>query len=200
MRTFRIGIVNAFSSASVPIGNALSGIVYTNLGFYGVYSIAMAMYAMGFLYGSFYIVETRPETTGFEKSKEQTPVTRSSSYLDFFRDLFSLDHIREGVRVTFKKGQRNRRLRVCLLVVVYVAVSGPFYGPYAALVTHALCCGQTASEFFGQIPSGEARRKPLARWFGGAGGPPLKNPPGRPATRLCIFNTPIQLDLTSVNV
>lgn len=50
-RTLRIGVVNVFCSVGVPIGTALSGILYKELGSYGVYTISSCLYFIAFLYG-----------------------------------------------------------------------------------------------------------------------------------------------------
>lgn len=125
MRTLRIGIVNVFCSVGVPIGTALSGILFRELGFYGVYIIATVLYIFAFIYGMVFIKETKPEIC--IDSKEPL---KNTSCLDFIQDFFSLSHIKEAVRVTFKEGQHNRRLRIISLMVVVIVVMGPLHGSY----------------------------------------------------------------------
>ncbi|XP_025206750.1 uncharacterized protein LOC112602730 [Melanaphis sacchari] len=122
-RTLRIGIANVFYSVAVPIGTALSGVLFRALGFYGVYIIAIVMYIFTITYGVIFIKETKPETS-FE-SKEP-PKSTSCFYL--IEDFFSLSNIKEAIRVTFKEGQHNRRLRIISLLVVVIVVMGPLYG------------------------------------------------------------------------
>jgi len=123
MRTLRIGIVNVFCSVGVPIGTALSGVLFRELGFYGVYIIATVLYIFGFVYGMIFIKETTPEI-----SIESKAPPRNTSCVDFLKDFFSLSHIKEAVRVTFKEGQYNRRLRIIALMVIVIAVMGPLHG------------------------------------------------------------------------
>lgn len=123
MRTLRIGIVNVFCSVGVPIGTALSGVLFRELGFYGVYIIATVLYIFAFVYGMVFIKETKSEIN--IESKESP---RDTSCVDFLKDFFSLSHIKEAVRVTFKEGQYNRRLRIIALMVVVIVVMGPLHG------------------------------------------------------------------------
>ncbi|XP_022194993.2 uncharacterized protein LOC111052574 isoform X1 [Nilaparvata lugens] len=56
-RTLRIGIVNTVSSVGIPIGTALSGILYNKCGPYTVLSIAAMFNVCSFLYGFIMIHE-----------------------------------------------------------------------------------------------------------------------------------------------
>lgn len=125
-RTLRIGIVNIFCSVGVPIGSALSGVLYQKLGFYGVYTIATVLYVLGFVYGLVFIKEPKPETSvqSQESPKDQL------SFLGLIKDFFNPSHIKETIRVTFKEGQHNRRLRIVLLMVIVIVITGPFHGLY----------------------------------------------------------------------
>ncbi|XP_015364776.1 PREDICTED: solute carrier family 46 member 3-like [Diuraphis noxia] len=128
MRTLRIGIVNVFCSVGVPIGTALSGVLFRELGFYGVYIIATVLYIFGFVYGMIFIKETTPEI-----SIESKAPPRNTSCVDFLKDFFSLSHIKEAVRVTFKEGQYNRRLRIIALMFIVITVMGPMHGEMSVM-------------------------------------------------------------------
>jgi PCFT/HCP family folate transporter-like MFS transporter 1/3 len=108
----------------VPIGTALSGVLFRELGFYGVYIIATVLYIFAFVYGMIFIKENKTETS-VERKKEPS---RDTSCVDFLKDFFSLSHIKEAIRVTFKEGQHNRRLRIISLMVVVIVVMGPLHG------------------------------------------------------------------------
>lgn len=129
-RTLRIGAANVFLSLGVPIGMALSGILYTKLGFYGVFSIAMVCYIMSFVYGLVVIKE--PPRVHTEK-KSLPSKGKRTSLCAFVLDFFSLKHIEETFRVAFKKGANNRQKRVIVLMVVVMVVIGPLYGEMAVL-------------------------------------------------------------------
>ncbi|XP_015601761.1 uncharacterized protein LOC107270866 [Cephus cinctus] len=128
-RTLRIGAVNVFLSIGVPIGMALSGILYLKLGFYGVFAISTVCYVLSFIYGLVVIKEPpRPPVQQVDK-QEQRKMSPCASVLDFF----SLRHISETFRVAFKKGERNRQKRVLVLMVIVMVVIGPLYGEMAVM-------------------------------------------------------------------
>jgi len=126
-RTLRIGAANVFLSLGVPIGMALSGILYTKLGFYGVFSISMVCYVMSFVYG---LVVIKEPGVLANRSREKIPPRQDkrSSICGFILDFFSLRHIEETFRVAFKKGTNNRQKRVVVLMVIVMVVIGPLYG------------------------------------------------------------------------
>lgn len=124
-RTLRIGMASVFFSVAVPIGTALSGILFQQLGFYGIYSIAVVLHTLTIWYGIVFIKETNVETK-VESSKEPPPGTTSCLY--FFKDFFRLNNIKEAFAVTFKKGQHNRQMRIIFLMIVVFVVMGPLHG------------------------------------------------------------------------
>lgn len=126
-RTLRIGAANVFLSLGVPIGMALSGILYTKLGFYGVFSIAMVCYVMSFVYGLVVIKE--PDVLVKRSQKGALPSKRKwTSVCAFILDFFSLKHLEETFRVAFKHGANNRQKRVIVLMLVVMVVIGPLHG------------------------------------------------------------------------
>ncbi|XP_076673167.1 putative peptidoglycan muropeptide transporter SLC46 isoform X3 [Andrena cerasifolii] len=128
-RTLRIGAANVFLSLGVPIGMALSGILYLKLGFYGVFGISTVCYVLSFIYGLVVIKEPpRPHLKQAEKSDEKK-MSLCAAILDFF----AFKHIEETFRVAFKKGRNNRQKRVMVLMVVVMVVIGPLYGEMAVM-------------------------------------------------------------------
>ncbi|XP_015117913.1 proton-coupled folate transporter [Diachasma alloeum] len=126
-RTLRIGAVNVFLSLSVPIGMALSGILYIKIGFYGVFAISTVCYVASFVYGLVVIKEApRPENTAPDK---RTNMSKCATIVDFF----SFRHIEETFRVAFKKGANNRQKRVAVLMIIVMVVVGPMYGEMAVM-------------------------------------------------------------------
>ncbi|CAH1381600.1 unnamed protein product [Tenebrio molitor] len=118
MRTLRIGIVNVFCSLGVPIGLALSGVLYKKIGFYGVFSISAVMYIMALYYG----------ITRFKEAKKVDVPTLENKPCAFLRDFFDVRHLWETFRVAFKHGENNRRKKVILLMLVVMVVIGPMHG------------------------------------------------------------------------
>lgn len=131
-RTLRVGFVSLFASISVPIGSALSGVLFRDYGFYGVYIISTVLYLSIFVYGIFVIkdvgVPDEPKENGVEtKIASVDRVSVRSTVADFF----DLKHVKESFRVTFKRGKTgNRRLDIVLMFIIIVIVSGPLTGMY----------------------------------------------------------------------
>lgn len=146
-RTLRIGLVNVFCSVGIPIGTALSGVLYREIGFYGVFSLAASIYVFSFTYGLLRIKEDRtprvqyvyPETgqrdhwvitekKPTETSEKVQQDEQSWKIVVFLKDFFDLQHIRDTFNVAFKEGPNNRKKRVILLMVVVMVVIGPMHG------------------------------------------------------------------------
>ncbi|KAF6212643.1 hypothetical protein GE061_013169 [Apolygus lucorum] len=135
-RTLRIGIVNVGSSISVPIGMAVSGILYKQIGYYGVFSLSSCIYILSFFYGYYKIPEgsnsiaTKQQPADEKKKIEagETAVQVPSGLWNFIKDFFDVQHIKETVKIAFKKGAHNRRTRVMLLMIVVMVVMGPLHG------------------------------------------------------------------------
>lgn len=121
-RTLRIGAVNLFSNVSVTIGIALSGILYKQTGFYGVFSLSLAMYFFALAYGCFWVKEIPPKDRGQgeEHGRKINPLA----------DFFDLKHIKETFRVAFKNGARNRKKRICTIMVLVMVIIGPLHGKF----------------------------------------------------------------------
>ncbi|XP_017776311.1 PREDICTED: proton-coupled folate transporter-like [Nicrophorus vespilloides] len=119
-RTLRIGAVNLFSNVSLTIGIALSGILYKQIGFYGVFSLAVGMYTLGFLYGSFNVKEC-PDNP----DQEQNEVVVNKG---FFADFFDMKHVKDTLAVAFKQGARNRKKRICTIMILVMVIIGPMHG------------------------------------------------------------------------
>ncbi|PSN43505.1 hypothetical protein C0J52_13409 [Blattella germanica] len=112
MRTLRIGIVNLFVSLGVPVGMALSGVLYNKIGFYGIFTISASLYVLSFWYGFFRIREV-PRHEIEQEKKEEVQDRRCA----FVRDFFDVRHIRDTFKVAFKKEKYNRRTRVVMLMI-----------------------------------------------------------------------------------
>ena len=52
-RTFRVGLVNMFMSLGYPIGSALSGVLLSWIGYYGIFSLSASLYFFSLIYGYF---------------------------------------------------------------------------------------------------------------------------------------------------
>lgn len=125
-RTLRIGAVNVFLSLGVPIGMALSGILYIKIGFYGVFTISTICYILSFFYGLFVIKEAPQKPHNIIELQK-----KHDKHMNVFQkvqDFFAFRHIEETFRVAFKKGDNNRQKRVAVLMVIVMVIVGPMYG------------------------------------------------------------------------
>lgn len=114
-RTLRIGAVNMFSNVSVTIGIALSGILYKEAGSYGVYGLALSMYIMGLSYAYFRVKE------------EGNPDVKQDGR-GWFRNFFDFKNVKDTFAVAFKEGKRNRKKRICTIMVLVMVIIGPMHG------------------------------------------------------------------------
>ncbi|XP_011502116.1 PREDICTED: solute carrier family 46 member 3-like [Ceratosolen solmsi marchali] len=133
-RTVRVGAVNSFLSLGVPVGMALSGVLYIKLGFYGVFGIAAACYVFSFMYGLLVIKEA-PRALELRKSIKlaQASELKKMTWWASVTDFFALRHVQETFRVAFKRGPRNRRKRVMVLMLIVMVLIGPMYGEMAVM-------------------------------------------------------------------
>lgn len=125
-RTLRIGVVNVFCSVGIPIGTALSGVLYRELGSYGVYTISSMLYIFSFAYGLFVIPES-----GTPAAHLQIKRKKADGQCDhdcFLAKFFDLQHIKEAFAVAFKDDGHSRRLRIVMLMIVVIVVMGPLHG------------------------------------------------------------------------
>ncbi|XP_054280936.1 solute carrier family 46 member 3 [Macrosteles quadrilineatus] len=145
-RTLRIGVVNVFCSVGIPIGTALSGVLYKEIGFYGVFSLAACIYVFSFTYGLLRIEEPRGPSVQYVYPSEPVIITEKPKIqnggggvgkplekrvfkgLGFLKDFFDMQHIKDTLDVAFKEGANNRRKRVILLMIVVMVVMGPMHG------------------------------------------------------------------------
>lgn len=114
-RTLRIGAVNIFVNISFTIGNALSGILFKHIGFYGIFSLSIFFYVVAFLYGLF----------GVKEIPNEGKVDNNKSFL---KDFFDMKHISETFKVAFKKNKRNQKARICAIMVLCMVIAGPIHG------------------------------------------------------------------------
>ncbi|KAJ8732265.1 hypothetical protein PYW08_014995 [Mythimna loreyi] len=125
-RTYRVGMVNMFMSLGYPIGSALSGVMLSWVGYYGVFTVSSSLYLFSLIYGYRYLEDPKQRA---EKKLESKKHKKKS----FFREFFDIGLVMETFRVAFRKGVGNRRLRVCLLLIVVCVVFGPLHGEFTVL-------------------------------------------------------------------
>ncbi|KAK4884692.1 hypothetical protein RN001_000963 [Aquatica leii] len=115
-RTFRIGVVHVLFNISVTIGYALSGIMYNEVGFYGVFSISLIMYSLAAIYTMYYINE-------IENTSEKVRIK-----LELIKDMVNVKQTYNTFRFLFKPHPTNRRTHFAVIMVLAILVLGPFIG------------------------------------------------------------------------
>lgn len=122
--------VYSFAIATIYIYTShVSLFHYRKIGFYGVFTMAGLLYSVALFYGIFVLKEVPPKklTTIAEAAAatiEKSAAVKKSMLADFF----DFAHVRETFRVAFKSGQKNRRSKIIMLMVVVIIVIGPQHG------------------------------------------------------------------------
>ncbi|XP_041975984.1 proton-coupled folate transporter-like [Aricia agestis] len=122
-RTYRVGIVNLCMSLGYPVGSALSGVLLSWLGYYGVFGISLSLYVFSIAYG--YLCLKDP-------IKKDAVVIEGGCF-NFLREFFNFRLVLETFKVAFRKGPGNRRLRVCLLLLCVCVIFGPMQGEFTIM-------------------------------------------------------------------
>ncbi|XP_026822685.1 hippocampus abundant transcript 1 protein-like [Rhopalosiphum maidis] len=120
-KTLKVGLVNATMALCLPIGTGLSGILYRELGFTGVYIIALILCCISIWMAHIFVHDTKQ--IKFDSGKKH-----KSSYWTRIKFFFSIIHIIEAFRVTFKKEKNNRRMKVIALTLLITGIMGPLQG------------------------------------------------------------------------
>lgn len=105
----------------LPIGTGMSGILYRELGFAGVYIIALILCCISIWMGYIFVHDTKQ--IKFDSGKKY-----KSSFWDRIKFFFSLSHIVDAFKVTFKKEKNNRRMKVIALTFLITGIMGPLQG------------------------------------------------------------------------
>lgn len=117
MRTLRIGFVNIWTTLGIPIGLALSGVLFKKIGFYGIFSASAVMFIMSIVYGYYRVKDVK---------KADVPV-KSDKVCGFLLDFFDFKHVIETFKVAFS-GTTTRKWKVGLIMVVVICITGPTHG------------------------------------------------------------------------
>lgn len=85
-----------------------------------MFSISASLYLVAFIYGVFLVKEPKPK-----KISEKDDLLPKKSLL---ADFFDREHVSNTIKVAFKNGPNQRRMRVIMLMVVVMVVIGPLHG------------------------------------------------------------------------
>ncbi|XP_037303023.1 proton-coupled folate transporter-like [Manduca sexta] len=113
-RTFRIGIITAILTLSRPVGLALSGIMTSQIGYYGVFMVACLFYLFGFVYILLRLKEKKKK----ELDKKQQSIL----------SVFSIQDLMATLAVAFRTRSGSRRLQIILIMFAHMLIVGPVLG------------------------------------------------------------------------
>lgn len=116
-RTIRLGALHIFSCVCSAMGIVLSGILYKLLECKWIFCIGLCLYATAMLYLHFKVDEVVVQ--------EETVVREK---LGGLKDVFDWRHVKETFQVAFKEGKKNRKKRICVIMVLVVITVGPWAG------------------------------------------------------------------------
>lgn len=123
----RVGTANLTMALCLPIGTGMSGILYRELGFTGIYTIALVFCFISIWMAHVFIHDTRRI-----KCKSSNDHTRSKwTRVKFF---FNLKHIVSAYHVTFKNDTNNRRMKVIVLTILIATIMGPILGKFVNFI------------------------------------------------------------------
>lgn len=114
MRTLRIGIIQIILTICSLL-SALGGYLFTQIGYYGVLAIGVAMYFIAFCYGLIFIKEDikRPKYNGAKS---------------FFKDVFDPLHAIETLKLLVRRDNTVQYKQLYLVIVVFFISALVVYG------------------------------------------------------------------------
>lgn len=113
-RTLRIGVASISVTVGFLIGGAVSGYLFEQLGYFGIFGLSAVLYAVGILYGQFCVKESEIKV---EHRK-----------INFCVDFFDPRHVLETIRVCLKRRPEYGRLKIFLSLAVFLIALGPGLG------------------------------------------------------------------------
>lgn len=113
-RTLRIGVCQTAMLIAQISSNALSGILFQHIGYYGIFCTCFCIMVLSLLYGVFYVKDNL-------KSKNENKKC-------ILVDLFDATLILETIRVVLVKKIGNNRLFIILLMVIFFIYNGVLQG------------------------------------------------------------------------
>lgn len=115
-RTFRIGMIHTLYCMCTTIGNALSGVVYTAIGFYGVFSISLIMYTLSGLYVYYGVTEEKPIEKEFHTTYE------------LIKDIVNVKKTLDTFKFLVRPNRATQLKQIIAIVILAILVLGPFIG------------------------------------------------------------------------
>lgn len=120
-RTFRLGLVTICVTLGTPTGTVLSGILLRILGYYGVFSLLLALYTFSFLYGLLKLEDIVPD----DEVRYDGDVSGSKCSKTM---LEVLQLVANTVMVALRPRLLRGRTQIFCILVLYLLMVGPLYG------------------------------------------------------------------------
>ncbi|XP_050422784.1 proton-coupled folate transporter-like [Adelges cooleyi] len=118
-RTARLCIMHAMMTVAMSISTSLSGIVYSELGFYGAYGVSSGLIVLGILYGSFFVKDVNPKVN---------ELVDSQSFWSKVKDFFDVRQIFGALKVTFRKRPNNDKSKIIVILIISLLAAAPNNG------------------------------------------------------------------------
>lgn len=130
-RTYRLGLAGMCISLGNPLGTALSGVLLHALGYYGMFSLILALHIISFLYGLFRL----EDICAVEDPRSSECEGKNIAWTKIC-EVFGL--VVNTVLVAIKPRAFMGRTQIFLVLALYLIMVGPLYGKLFLLSTHLL--------------------------------------------------------------
>ncbi|XP_031356797.1 proton-coupled folate transporter-like isoform X1 [Photinus pyralis] len=120
-RTFRLGVIHILYGISTTVGYACSGIVYTLIGFYGVFVSSLIMYALGGLYAYYGINEAPCNRPG--------PLSKCARV----KDMVNVKQTLTTFNFLWNRRRAAQSKQIYLILILAILVLGPGQGEETVL-------------------------------------------------------------------
>ncbi|XP_031352576.1 proton-coupled folate transporter-like isoform X2 [Photinus pyralis] len=121
-RTFRLGVIHILYGISTTVGYACSGIVYTLIGFYGVFVSSLIMYALGGLYAYYGINEAPCNRPG--------PLSKCARV----KDMVNVKQTLTTFNFLWNRRRAAQSKQIYLILILAILVLGPGQGNSFAIL------------------------------------------------------------------
>ncbi|KAL3289008.1 hypothetical protein HHI36_003451 [Cryptolaemus montrouzieri] len=135
-RTLKIGTVSMCYPIGMSLGLFLTGLMLNCVGYRGVYTFSACNLIIAIIYGVMMIKEKSYERTEEEKKKS------------IFRELFNLNHAKTTFKTCFMNGERDRRFKIFIIMLLCVLILGPLQAEVMILYMYIrFKCGWNEMDF-----------------------------------------------------
>lgn len=113
-RTLRMGIVAVIVTLGIPLGTSISGVLTQKLGYYGVFGIGFALYAIGFIHTYWRIHDVNKKET-------------QGTFFEKIKDFFHPKNLWNTLSIIFLS-RGKQRIQIILVLCAHIVIMGPANG------------------------------------------------------------------------